>query len=500
VSRSTLRLLVLVVAYNAEDTLCAVLDRIPPEVLHEYHCEVLVIDDASTDTTFERGLRYRRSRPELPLTVLRNADNQGYGGNQKLGYSYAVTEGFDLVALIHGDGQYAPEELPRLLAPLASGDADAVLGSRMLVPGAARRGGMPLYKFLGNKILSSSQNRLAGAQLSEWHSGYRLYRVSLLARLRFRANRDDFCFDTEIILQMLNARANIVELPIPTYYGDEICRVDGLRYAGQVIHASARGALHRLRVVHQHYLTPVTDGSARHGNEHYDVKLDYRSSHSEALSRIRPGSRVLDLGGGPGTFASLVADRGAHVATADLHPPTSEDQRVTTHIVDLNAPLSLPLDGYDHVLLLDVIEHLHDPERFMEDLRLKLAAQPREVIITTPNVAFLSTRLMLLFGQFNYTTTGILDRTHTRLFTFRSLRRLLRDAGFTVQEMRGVPAPFPKAVGSRRLASLLLRVNEALIRVAPRLFSYQILVVATNRPHVDHLLAETRGSVRVRAA
>ena len=117
--------------------------------------------------------------------MLRNQSNQGYGGNQKVGYTYAIEEGFDIVALVHGDGQYAPEELPNLLAPLVDGTSDAVFGSRMLVRGAARRGGMPLYKLFGNKLLSWAQNALAGVRLSEWHSGYRLYRVSTLASVRY---------------------------------------------------------------------------------------------------------------------------------------------------------------------------------------------------------------------------------------------------------------------------------------------------------------------------
>ena len=111
------RLLLLIVAYNAESTLCHVLDRIPAEVLATYDCEVLVIDDASTDETFARGRSYRRQRPDLPLTVLRNDENQGYGGNQKVGYLYAIEEGFDIVALIHGDGQYAPRSSRACLPP-----------------------------------------------------------------------------------------------------------------------------------------------------------------------------------------------------------------------------------------------------------------------------------------------------------------------------------------------------------------------------------------------
>ena len=98
------------------------------------------------------------------ITVLYNPENQGYGGNQKLGYQYAIRHGFDVVVLLHGDGQYAPEAIPTLLAPMLDGAADAVMGSRMLVPGVARQGGMPLYKFVGNKILTFLQNRLLGSQ------------------------------------------------------------------------------------------------------------------------------------------------------------------------------------------------------------------------------------------------------------------------------------------------------------------------------------------------
>ena len=490
------RLLLLIVAYNAESTLCQVLDRIPAEVLTSYDCEVLVIDDASTDGTFERGRSYGRQRPDLPLTVLRNEENQGYGGNQKVGYLYAVEEGFDIVALIHGDGQYAPEELPMLLAPIVEDRADAVFGSRMLTRGAARRGGMPLYKFVGNKILSRVQNVLSAAQLSEWHSGYRIYRVSELDRLRFHNNSNGFSFDTEIITQLLSAGSRIAELPIPTYYGDEICRVEGVRYAAQVMRSCLRHTLHRLRVRPVRALMPKASG-----NIQYDGKVEFDSSHSEALKRVRAGSRVLDLGAGPGFLASAIADRAAAVATADLYPPVIHDPRVVAFTADLNEPITLPVDEFDQVLLLDVVEHLRDPEQFLEDLRHRIGNRSSELILTTPNVAFLGTRLMLLFGQFNYGETGILDRTHTRLFTKSSLRTLITDAGFDIVEEVGIPAPFAKVVGSeRRLARAMSRIHRACISVAPRLFAYQFLVVARNRQTTAHILATTRASAYVEAA
>src|SRR5437762_8810083 len=146
------RLLILIVAYNAEKTIAGVLARVPPSLADEYHVEVLVLDDSSHDRTFEASRHAQGAGTvPFPLNVLFNPVNQGYGGNQKIGYHFAIERGFDFVALVHGDGQYAPESLPQLVKPLADGDADAVFGSRMLTEGGALRGGMPLYKFVGNK-------------------------------------------------------------------------------------------------------------------------------------------------------------------------------------------------------------------------------------------------------------------------------------------------------------------------------------------------------------
>src|SRR5262245_29906990 len=237
-SHSRPRLLVFVVAYHAEKTIQPTLRRIPSSLLDDYDVEVLVIDDSSTDQTFDRGDTLRRGAG-LPfsLTVLFNPANQGYGGNQKIGFHYAIRKAFDFVALIHGDGQYAPECLPELIEPLASGRADAVFGSRMLRKAQALRGGMPLYKFVGNRILTTVQNRLLRTGLSEWHSGYRLYSTAALRQIPFHLNSNDFDFDTEIIIQLVVAGLRITEIPIPTYYGDEISRVNGIRYAKDAVMA-----------------------------------------------------------------------------------------------------------------------------------------------------------------------------------------------------------------------------------------------------------------------
>src|SRR5207302_714968 len=186
----------------------------------------------SRDRTFEQAYDIERTgQSPFPLTVLYNPVNQGYGGNQKIGFHYAIDRRFDFVALLHGDAQYAPECLPDLVSPLLEGDADAVFGSRMMTRFAALKGGMPLYKYAGNKILTWIQNRLLHSSLSEFHSGYRVYSVRALERIPFDRNTNDFHFDTEIIIQLFRARLRVKELPIPTYYGDEICSVNGVKYA-----------------------------------------------------------------------------------------------------------------------------------------------------------------------------------------------------------------------------------------------------------------------------
>ena len=206
---------ILIVAYNAQNTLAKVLDRIPSDFITQID-SILVCDDASTDDTHNVGLRYQ-SNSKLPLTIVRHQINLGYGGNQKTGYQWALEKNLDLVVLLHGDGQYAPEYLPQMVEPIVSGRADVVFGSRMITQGGARKGGMPLYKFVGNKILTTLQNRLAKVSLTEWHSGYRAYSVAALRKVNFLKNSDYFDFDSQIILQMIGARQRIVEIEIPTF-------------------------------------------------------------------------------------------------------------------------------------------------------------------------------------------------------------------------------------------------------------------------------------------
>ena len=489
------RLLIFIVAYNAQTTIEKVLTRIPSS-LRGGNVEVLIIDDSSQDDTFGNGLRYQQRNAAFKITVLRTPENQGYGGNQKLGYRYAIDNGFDIVALVHGDGQYAPEKLPELLAPLIAEEADAVFGSRMIDKKVARQGGMPAYKWIGNQILTAFQNRMLRTAFSEFHSGYRLYSTAALAQIPFEKNTNDFHFDTEIIVQLVMKKLRIAELPIPTYYGDEICHVNGLKYAWDVFKTMLKARFHEMNLLFDRKFDVLPP------EENYDLKLGYASSHTAAIEAARPGERVLDVGCGQGYVAREIAAKGCHVTGMDQYVPDTGAAGIDFIRWNLDRPeFPVNVSGFDQIMMLDIIEHLKQPEQFMDELRFAAVCKRPEVIITTANIGFFVTRLMLFFGQFNYGRKGILDATHTRLFTFRSLKALLEQSGYNILEVRGIPAPFPKAIGNNFASRFFLRLNQALIRVSKGFFSYQIFVRAIAKPTVQNLLGETiESSDRLRDA
>lgn len=204
------RIGVLVVAYIAIKTLAHTLDRIPSVVMERLD-GVFVFDDHSSDNTYEAALAYKEEKHFDKLTVERNLR---YEGNQKRGFRYAIDHGYDLVVLLHGAGQYAPEVIVSLFGPIERGEADLVMGSRMLPGCHPLNGGMPLYNFVGNKILTFAENALLGTNIAEFHPGYRAYNCRALAALPIDRCLDEWHFD-----KLLARGYRIAETPSPTYYG-----------------------------------------------------------------------------------------------------------------------------------------------------------------------------------------------------------------------------------------------------------------------------------------
>lgn len=199
---------------NAEKTVGNVIDRIPKGVADK----VIAVDDGSHDKTFT----LIRSKG---VQVIKHRKNRGYGGAQKTLFKVALNDDAGIIVLLHQDGQYPPEHIPKLIAPLLHGECDLVLGPRenML------QGGMPLIKYVGNRVLTFLENKALGLKLQEYHTGFRAYSSQVLKQINFDSFTDDFHFDTEILIEAARRKLKIAEVPTITYYGEEVSTLPAKR-------------------------------------------------------------------------------------------------------------------------------------------------------------------------------------------------------------------------------------------------------------------------------
>lgn len=468
-----LRIGVVVVAYNAASTLASVLDRVPAEFRSRID-GVYIGDNNSEDSTYLVGLGYQQAVGDLPLTVVRHPRNLGYGGNQQAGYRWAIEQGFDIVVLLHADGQYAPEFLPEIVKPLETGEADAVFGSRMMIPGGARKGGMPLYKVVGNTILTRMQNLVVGEHLSEWHSGYRAYSVPTLSDLPFELLSPDYNFDTQIILQLHEAKKRIVELPIPTFYGEEISYVNGMRYARQCAIDVARYRAHKIGLGggEMAFSSPLPASGL--------VAPDRVQGEILKLLRGRKAMRVLDLGCGDGTLADHLRTAGHTVVGVDRLKHDDIASRLDRFVeADLEQELPAEVgDGFDVVVCADVLGHVRDPERLLRRAVARLRPGG-SILVSVPNFGHWYPRVRVLAGRFDYDQRGLLDRQHLRFFTRRSALRAFGAAGLGVRRAASVGLPIHQVVGGDAddgigMATRTFGAIDRLgLAVRPSLFAYQ---------------------------
>jgi glycosyltransferase involved in cell wall biosynthesis len=223
-------------AYRAVRTIPDVAEEMPVDAADR----ALLIDDASGDETADVALAHG-------FETLRHPANRGYGGSQKTGYARALLDGADAIVMVHADNQYDPGLLGEMVEPIVAGGADMVIGSRLLEDRAIA-GGMPRWKWVGNRLLTAIENRAFGVSFSEYHTGYRAFSASLLRSIAFLRNSDEFVFDQQIFAQVIAREAHVVEIPIPTRYFREASSVDlvtSLRYARQTLWVLARFRAHR---------------------------------------------------------------------------------------------------------------------------------------------------------------------------------------------------------------------------------------------------------------
>jgi glycosyltransferase involved in cell wall biosynthesis len=236
------KIVVVMPAYNAARTIERTYREIPLDLVDE----VIVTDDASRDETVVIAQK-------LGLRTLVHETNRGYGGNQKTCYTEALRLGADVAIMLHPDYQYTPRLLPAMIGLIADGPFDVVMGSRVL-GGRALAGGMPLYKYVANRVLTAVENFLLDAKLSEYHSGYRAFSRPVLEQLPLLENSDDFVFDNQMLAQIHLAGFEIGEVSCPAAYFEEASSINfrrSVRYGLGVLETSLRGFLHRTGIVPQ---------------------------------------------------------------------------------------------------------------------------------------------------------------------------------------------------------------------------------------------------------
>lgn len=478
-----LKILIFIISYNHEKLLGKVLDRIPESLHSDYpnvDFEVLIIDDASKDKTFEAGYEFLKTYTKFKTTLLSNPVNQQFGGNQKIGYEYAIENNFDHVVLLHGDGQYAPEMIPTLIKPLVDGEADAVFGSRMMDPKGALKGGMPKYKFLGNKILTKIENWMLGSSLTEWHSGFRLYSVNALKKMPFQYSSNYYDFDTQIIIQLVGQGLRIKEIPIPTYYGDEECNVDGLKYARKILIACM--------------LFKVQDWGIFYHPCYY----------LEDRYKKKPNRVSFD------TSAKRLLDKLKEVKGKSLVIIDKKDYQVRECLNSSNFNIDVVEPDFDHAILnsneekyeavffMDSFECISDIEQLLIDLREGKRTGESKCYGVIANVSFIFTRIMHLFGSFNYGIRGILDFRHKRLFTHNSLKRLLEYHSCKIDKLEAISVPWKLVFKSKILVALASFLWSIPLKILKGLFAYQYYFEFSSLPSLKVLLERTKENTKER--
>jgi len=441
-----------------------------------------------TRTTDARSLLHLLDDPRLQLFIagpassdgVRHAnirfvaglDNPARGADSKAAGRLAIDAGADLVVVLTGD------EVDAVAAVRAVVDEFVSTRGDVTVHGSPE----PPRGLIARSLLHLADN-LAGRPL--WLGGCRGYSTAFLLSVPFELNRDDCVFDAEIVLQAAHVGATIRQVPsFGARAGGAACS------AWQVLAVAAQFRMHRMGMLcalKYRHLTP---------RRYQDKTFMLYTSHAMALAQVqraRPAT-LLDIGSGPGFIAARCEAAGVRVTGIDVHEPLPGTMS-EFHRVDLERdPLPVDAFAYDCVLMLDVLEHMADPESFLLGLRnqsLALRTSDRQplVIISTPNVAFAAVRLNLLLGRFNYAERGILDISHKRLFTRSTLRRALIDCGYTIERLIPIGPPFQTVVGGS-VGKLLGKISDVMARAWPTMFAFQFIVTCRPRPGVRVMVRE----------
>jgi len=435
-----MKVIVVLPAYNAEKTLERTVASIPAG----WTDEIILVDDASKDKTVEVAKK-------LGLKIFLHKKNRGYGANQKTCYRQALKSGAEIAVMVHPDFQYDPSFIPQMIEPIARGEADAVFGSRMLVPQNALKGGMPRWKFIANIFLTKLENFILGMNLSEYHSGFRAYAKKVL-ELPIELNSDGFVFDTEIISQMKVAGMKIKEIPISTRYFPEASMIGfyrSLQYGLSILWVMMRYLLGKIKIdksdrlcglcgesrariflpgnlslehsLREKYL--ITSEKTGHDDiyrclncdvgfvplagevfkyyEHSPLDEVYlrdflgrQKTNQRILNKISSAGKLLDFGCNAGLFLSEAKRFGYDVYGVELSKAAVDYAKENFSIISIASDINeFPDNYFDVITAFDVLEHLSSPADILDKIYSKL--KPGGIFVATfPKIDSWSARIL----------------------------------------------------------------------------------------------------------
>ena len=493
-----LRLLVFVNAYNVENNIVEILEKIPLTLVDEFDVEILIIDDNSKDNTFEKTDTFVKKNKCWPnIKLLSNVEQQGHGGNQKLAFQYAIKNEYDFVFVSSSQCYCKSDDIQNLTSYLVDRKADVVLGNWTLSVQGTNKSGVPVHKFLINKLLTYFQNVLLGRRFKSFDSCCRLFNVRALKGIPFYLNSNKDIFDTEIMIQLVLSGKKIKETLVDSSCKEQIYKGKGIKCNLQGLRSSVKVKLQSFNLVYDRKFDCLAN------KENYLPKFNYISPHLLAIESVKKETFVLDIGCASGYVAKrLHKEKACRVFGLDMEGLS--DKGFLEGFIKCNLDEGLPERSpkdVDAILMLDVLEHLSEPEIFLEGLREHFKYNPdTRIFASTGNIAFFINRFLHLFGIFNYGKKGILDLTHKRLFTRKTFVALFEQNGFEVVDIKPVPVPWQLVVGANIVGKAMNTVNYWLCRVWPTMFAYQFFLTVKINPHLDMLIknAEEASKLRIK--
>ncbi|MBF0102166.1 MAG: methyltransferase domain-containing protein [Desulfobacterales bacterium] len=458
------------------------LKRFPESIFSNPQIDILIVSTGVSEAEDLSNLNYTN------VMIMRSMQENGFGEIQKFGYRFAIEKGFAFIINLFADGWHPPELIPRFIEKWYATDSDVILGSRLKWLKSPLTRKISRSKRLRYLALIAVQNALTNRTIMDYQSEYRGYATSFLRKVPFEINTNKSHFGTEILLQAFHIEAKIEEIDITFEDACSIPWINSIQSTRDILDSTIRFKMHQFGMLCDlKYRRPE---ALRYREKAF---MAY-STHKIALSLVRQyqPQRILDIGSGPGFVAKRCRELGAEVIGLDLVDPLPDTVSGFQKLDFEKDPLPQNAFHFDIILLLDIIEHLSNPEKLLIELRNQgyLTEKKRKspiIILSTPNVAFFTIRLNLLFGRFNYAERGILDITHKRLFTRNTLLRMLQDCGYFIEKVFPVAVPFD-AVMQGKLSRLLSMVSSFLAHLWPCMFAFQFLVVCHPKQTVKPLI------------